>query len=87
MPRSPPSSRANRQALAARQQELLKRSALLRFELAGQGRGLRESLSIADHTYAGWQWLKAHPLWPVGALLLLLAGRPKRILRWLPGLL
>jgi hypothetical protein len=74
------------QALAARQHALLKRSALLRFELSEQGRALHESLAVADQSYAGWQWLKSHPLWSLGALLLLSAGRPKRLLRWLPRL-
>jgi YqjK-like protein len=86
MPRSPPSSHARQQDLTERRQALLQRSALLRFELAEQGKSLQESLTLVDQTYAGWQWLKAHPQWPVGTLLLLLAGRPKRILKWLPKL-
>lgn len=71
------------QALTERQHALLKRSALLRFELSEQGRELRESLTLADQTYAGWQHLKAHPILSLGALLLF---RPRRLLRWLPRL-
>jgi hypothetical protein len=73
--------------LAARQQELLKRSALLRFELVEQGKRVRESLHMIDQTYTVWQWIKAHPQLPLGALMVLWADRPKRLLRWLPRLL
>lgn len=82
----PPSTPANRLTLAERQRALLQRSALLRFELAEQGRELRESLALADQAYAGWQWLKSHRLGSLGALLLMLAGRPRRLLRWLTRL-
>ncbi len=74
------------QALSARQHALLKHSALLRFEISEQGRALRESLAVADQSVAGLQWLKSHPLLSLSTLLLLSAGRPKRLLRWLPRL-
>jgi YqjK-like protein len=77
---------AQQQALAERQRALLRRSALLRFELFNQGRKLGESMALADQTYAGWQHLKAHPILLLGALLVLSAGRPRRLLRWLPRL-
>lgn len=77
---------AQQQALTERQNALLKRSALLRFELSEQGRALSGSMTLADQTYAGWQHLKAHPILSLGALLLLSAGRPRRLLRWLPRL-
>lgn len=80
------SRHAQHQALTERQNALLKRSALLRFELCEQGRELRESLTMADQTYAAWQRLKAHPILSLGALLLLSASRPRRLLRWLPRL-
>jgi YqjK-like protein len=72
--------------LTERSKALLKRSALLRFELFEQGRELGESMTLADQSYAGWQHLKAHPILSLGALLLLSAGRPRRILRWVPRL-
>jgi YqjK-like protein len=80
------SHHTQQQALAERQKTLLKRSALLRLELAEQGRVLGESMTLADQSYAGWQHLKAHPILSLGALLLLSAGRPARLLRWLPRL-
>ena len=75
-----------RQALTERQHALLKRSALLRFELSEQGLELRKSLTLADQTYAGWQHLKAHPILSLLALWILAARRPRRLLRWLPRL-
>lgn len=75
-----------RPSLAERQQELLQRSALLRFELTEQGRALRASLALADQGYIGWQWLKAHPLRSLAALLLLSMRRSRQLLRWLPRL-
>ena len=68
--------------LARRQQHLLLRSAALRVTLGQQVRVLQTPLALADQDRAGLQWLRAHPLWPIGALLLIALKRPRRALRW-----
>jgi hypothetical protein len=70
------------QELARRHQQLLVRSAELRVALAHQARVLQTPLALADQARAGLHWLRAHPQWPLGALLLLAVTRPRRALRW-----
>lgn len=78
--------RSRHESLAKRQQALLRRSALLRFELGQQGKSLQSTLGFADHAYGVLQWLRAHPQWPVAGLLLLSLSRSRRILGWMPRL-
>lgn len=68
--------------LAARKQRLLIRSAELRVTLAHEARVLEIPLAAADQIVAGARWLRDHPAWPVGALALLVALRPRRALGW-----
>lgn len=68
--------------LTQRRQRLLVRSAELRMTLASQAQVLRAPLALVDQVRAGVQWLRHHPQWPLGALLLLVVRRPKRALRW-----
>lgn len=68
--------------LAARQQALRLRSAELRMQLAEQANDtLPRPLALADKFRVGVNWLKQHPEWPAGALVLLLVLRPRRAVR------
>lgn len=58
------------------------RSAELRSQLADEAQVLRTPLQLADQLRSGWQWLRAHPEWPLGALAALVLLRPRRALRW-----
>jgi hypothetical protein len=80
-------ARSHKEDVALSRQELLKRSALLRFSLVEQGKSLQSPLALADQACAGWQWLRAHPQWPLGGLLLFALKRPRRVLGWVPRLL
>ncbi|MEY4099135.1 MAG: hypothetical protein RL300_306 [Pseudomonadota bacterium] len=68
--------------LQLRQQRLLIRSAELRLQLRGDLQRLQRPASKADQVWGGWTWLRQHPQWPAGALALLLALKPKRVLSW-----
>lgn len=72
--------------LARRHQQLLVRSAELRITLGHQAQVLQAPLALADQARAGLQWLRAHPQWPLGALLLIAVMRPRRALRWVSRL-
>lgn len=74
-------ARTTEAELIQRREELLLRSAELRRRLGEQTRPLRAPLAVADRTRDGLQWLRAHPQWPAGALLLLLVLKPRRTLR------
>lgn len=68
--------------LAARQQALRLRSAELRIQLSEQANNtLQRPLAFVDKAHAGFIWLKQHPEWPTGALLLLVVLRPRRAVR------
>ncbi len=69
-------------ALAMRKQRLLIRSAELRVTLAHEARALQAPLAVADQTVAGVQWLREHPEWPLGGMVLLALLRPRRALAW-----
>lgn len=68
--------------LAARKQQLLIRSAELRVTLAHQSQTLQGPLAWADQAVNGTRWLRNHPQWSLGALLLLAVLRPRRALAW-----
>lgn len=80
-------SRQQRDELARRQQQLLIRSAELRVTLAHQAQVLQTPLAAADQVRAGVQWLRRHPQWPLGALVLLALKRPRRVFGWASRLL
>lgn len=61
-----------------RQQYLLRRSAALRLSLAEQAQGFKKPLALVDQVRAGAQWLYRHPVWPLGAALLLAVMFSKR---------
>jgi len=68
--------------LAQRRERLLQRSAVLRVQLAQDGRALQAPLALADTVREGWHWLRRHPEWPAGAALLLVLLKPRRAWRW-----
>lgn len=82
----PPNSRQrvnmNTDELVVRQQRLLLRSAQLRLALATQAQVLKGPLAVADQAHRGLKWLQNNPLWPLGALAVLLVLRPRRIVLW-----
>lgn len=69
-------------ALARRLQLLLARSSLLRAELGLHAAELQRPLALADGVRDGWHWLRTHPQWPAGAVVVLALLRPRRALRW-----
>ncbi|MBI3531266.1 MAG: hypothetical protein HY068_02095 [Burkholderiales bacterium] len=75
-------ARSREAELAARQQQLLIRSAELRVTLAHQSQTLQGPLALADQAVSSVHWLRSHPQWPLGALLLLAVLRPRRALVW-----
>jgi hypothetical protein len=68
--------------VAGRQQALLARSAALRITLARESDALRRPLALADQVRGAWLWLRAHPEWGLGAVVLLAVLRPRRGLGW-----
>ena len=72
----------NTHDLVLRQQRLLVRSTQLRLALAEQAQVFEKPLAVADQVRGSLQWLYRNPQWPLGALLVLLALRPRRALRW-----
>lgn len=70
------------QALRLRQQALLARSAGLRADLASELSRWRPAFGWADQARAGLAWLRQHPEWPVGAVVLIVLLRPRRALGW-----
>lgn len=69
-------------ALMRRQQRLLLRIAEQRREAARAWQGLQPPLLLADRVRQGWQWLRAHPEWPLAAVAALVLLRPRRAWRW-----
>lgn len=72
----------NTDELTGRQQRLLVRSAQLRLTLAHQAQVLKGPLAVADQARNGLRWLYDNPRWPLAALLVLLAVRPRRAVLW-----
>lgn len=69
-------------ALLERQSVLLQRSALLRDRWGRDAAGFLPAFGAVDLAADGWRWLRAHPEWPAGVLLLAVALRPRRLWRW-----
>ena len=68
--------------LLARRERLRLRSAELRLRIAGDAQVLRSPLALADQVRSGVHWLRTHPEWPLGALVMVVIVRPRRALRW-----
>jgi hypothetical protein len=73
--------------LELERERLLARSAQLRVELGAQSTALRTPLALVDKARAGAHWVRQHPEWPLGALVILLLLRPVRVVRWSARLL
>ena len=73
---------ASRRDLQLRRERLLVRNALLRQRLARHVIELDTPIALADQAIAGLHWLRRNPAWPLGALAVLIAFRPRRALRW-----
>ncbi|HNH35290.1 MAG TPA: YqjK family protein [Rhodocyclaceae bacterium] len=69
-------------ALALRKQRLMLKSDALRIRLAGEAQVLVPAFVAADRVRDGWRWVKSHPEWVAGAAALLVALRPRKVLRW-----
>ena len=74
--------RDQRSPPAQRREQLLLRSNTLRLQLAQQAQVLAAPLAIADNLHQGLLWLRDHPQWPLGGLVLLALLRPRRAWRW-----
>lgn len=72
----------NNDELILRQQRLVARSAELRLTLTNQGQVFKKPLAMADQAQAGLQWLYRNPQWPLGAMLVLVVLRPRRVILW-----
>jgi hypothetical protein len=68
--------------LLLRRQRLIARSAELRVTFARQAQVLAPPLALADRSLSALNWLRRHPVWPLGLLLLGVVARPRAILRW-----
>jgi hypothetical protein len=68
--------------IGRRQHELLLRSSELRTQMTRDTAVLQAPLALADQVRTGWAWLRAHPEWPLGAVVVLAVLRPRRALRW-----
>ena len=73
---------SSRDELLRRREQLLMRSSVLRDDWSRQVQALRAPLGVADQVRAGAQWLLQHPEWPIGAALVIVLLRPRRLLRW-----
>ena len=68
--------------LRLRQQSLLIRSTELRLQLNADLQRLQGPAAVADRVRSVLLWLYQNPLWPAGALVLLLVLKPARALVW-----
>jgi len=68
--------------LQLRQQRLLIRSTELRLQLRADLQRLQGPAAVADQVKSALLWLYQNPLWPAGALVLLLVLKPRRALVW-----
>jgi len=72
----------NSEPLALRRERLLLRSRQLRADMSLNVQVLQRPLGLADQARSALDWLAHNPQWPVGALLVVAAVRPRRTLRW-----
>lgn len=68
--------------LALRKQRLLLKSEALRSRIGDHAAGLSPVFAAADAASRGWRWLKSHPEWVAGGGALLIALRPRTVIRW-----
>jgi hypothetical protein len=71
--------------LAQRREALLIRSTALRGRMADDLAALSGAAGVVDTVWAGWTWVRRHPLPVASAVALLAAWRPRRLLRLASG--
>ncbi len=81
--RSPVSGLRTKLPLRERRDRLLSRSAELRAQLGVELAGWRRPLGTLDQVRAAWHWLRQNPAWPLAAVAVVVATRPRRALRLL----
>ena len=69
--------------LAERRERLVARAAAQRVTLAQNIEPWRIPLALADQGLAALRYIKSHPEWIVGGVVLLAALRPGRVGKWL----
>lgn len=69
--------------LAERRERLVAQAAAQRMTLAQSIEPWRTPLARADQGLAALRYIKSHPAWIVGGVVLLAALRPNRIGKWL----
>lgn len=67
--------------LTLRRERLRVRSAELRLRAGLEAQVLAPPLALADQVRAGVQWLREHPEWPLGALVVFAVLKPRRVFR------
>lgn len=72
----------NNADLLQRRQQLVARSAQLRLALVDQAQAFEHPLAVTDQALNGLRWVARNPLWPLAFVLIALAARPHRVLRW-----
>jgi hypothetical protein len=72
----------NSEQRARQRAHLLLRSSQLRADISLNVQALRRPLGLADQARGAVDWLSRNPQWPVGALLIVVAVRPRRAVRW-----
>ncbi len=68
--------------LALRKQRLQLKSEALRSSIGEHALALSPAFAAADTARRGWLWLKSHPEWVAGGGALLIALRPRTVIRW-----
>jgi hypothetical protein len=73
---------SRKEVLLLRRQSLQLRSAELRLRVERDVMRLAPSLALADRGVAGLRWLREHPEWSLGAAMVMVLLKPRRVLRW-----
>jgi hypothetical protein len=74
---------ANLVRLAERRERLVAQAAMQRRTLAQDIEPWRIPLALADQGLTALRYIKSHPEWIVGVVVLLAALRPRRVGKWL----
>ena len=74
---------ANLVRLAERRERLVAQAAMQRRTLAQDVEPWRIPLALADQGLTALRYIKSHPEWIVGVVVLLAALRPRRVGKWL----
>lgn len=72
-----------RNRLVERRERLVAQAAAQRLALARDMERWRMPLALADQGLAGLRYLRLHPQWLIGPILLLAVLRPRRVGKWL----